>query len=146
MKKKSKKITLTRALLAGLFCGLLTSVAVVLYTLIYRDSTNLEKFIIISPVPIFIGIPLLMIVSGIIYFLLVSYVARGETWFVILFIALMLAALIADMSPAGKTLVTTPHGLLFGISAITGLAACIFLPYLAHHPRIYMTAGEMKWE
>lgn len=149
MKSEFRKMSFSRALLAGVFCGFFTSIAVVLYTLFYREETDFNSLTGINPTVIYIAIPALIVIAGIIYFLLVHNVAKGELLFIALFAALLIFGVVADMNlhpSSGGALLTMPEGLLFGMEIITGLAICLFLPYLAHHPKIYMTEDQMEWE
>ena len=149
MKNEFKKMSLSRLLLAGLLCGIITAIIDVVYAGIYRDATDLEKYSGIGPTIIFIAIPLtFLIVSGF-YYLLVHYFNKGELFFIAVFAVVALIGITIDMNfrhSVGQTLMTTAHGLFFGMEIITGLAICILLPYFAHHPRIYMTKDEMNWE
>ena len=149
MKSDVKRMSLSRALIAGLFCGIISALLIIVFAFFYRTSTNFEKISAIGPIAIFIGTPILMAGIGWIYFLLVHYLSKGETIYKMVFAVLTIFGLlvILNLKPSGgETLLSMPHGFLFGLIAICGIAACFFIPYLAHHPRIYMTAGEMKWE
>ncbi len=149
MKKDFKKMSLSRGLLGGILCGIITAVIVALYVYFYRTDTNLEKFAVLGPTIIFTGVPLLLVIAGVVYYLFVHYFAKGETLYVILFSVLTIVniLLILNLTPVGKeSLLSIPHGILFGTVLITGLSACIFLPYLVHHPKIFMTGEEIKLE
>jgi hypothetical protein len=149
MKREVKKMSLPRALLAGVLCGIITALAVLLYTLFYRKETGFENLSIIGPVPIFVSIPLLLVIAGGIYFIMVHYIRKGEILFIVMFAAILFTGIAMDINfhpETGSKLFSAPNGLLFGIELISGLAICIFLPYLAHHPSIYMTPERLKWE
>ena len=149
MKKDFKNISLSRGLLAGVLCGIITAVVVALYVYFYRTDTNLEKFAALGPTVIFTGVPLLLIIAGTIYYILVHYLGKGETLYILLFTVLTIIniLLVLNLTPSGEeSLLSIPHGILFGTIIITGLSACIFLPYLAHHPKIFMTSEEIKLE
>ena len=142
-------MTLSRALIASLLCGIITALLIIVFALLYRSSTDFEQIKAVGPIAISIGIPIIMAVAGIIYFLLVHHVSKGELIYLLFFSILTIAGILFEMnpkSPTGETLLTLPHGFLFGIIAITGVAVCILLPYLAHHPKLYLTSDQMKWE
>lgn len=149
METEIKKTTLSRALLASLFSGFITAIAIILYSYFYREGTGFEGYdVVLSPIPIFIGIPLLQIIGGTIYFLLVNNIAKGEILFIAIITILMFAGLFTEINlsaSGGQPLLTIPHGLLFGMEIIIGLSLSVFLPFLAHHPKIYMTSEELMW-
>ena len=149
MKSEFRKMTFSRALLAGVLCGIVTAIFIAGYAGIYRNETDFEKLAGINPTIIFAFVPLVTVIAAVIYYLLVHYFGKGEVFFETVFIVLMLIAVAKDIRfhrSVGETLMTTANGFLFGLEIITGLAICIFLPYLAHHPKIYMTNDELKWE
>lgn len=149
MKTKLKKMSFSRSLLAGLLCGVVTAFIIIVYALFYRDITDFEKYTALSPVVIFIATPVVMVVIAVVYFIFVHYIKKGEFLFITLFLALILISLsfTVNMQPGGsKIFLTRAHGLLAGMELITGLAACVFLPYLVRHPRIYMTYRQINWE
>lgn len=149
MKTKLKKISFSRCLLAGLLCGVVTALIVIIYALFYRDITDFEKYTALSPVVIFIAMPVVMVVIAVIYFIFVHYIKQGEFLFITLFLALMLTSLLftVNVPPGGnKIFLTRAHGLFAGMELIIALAACVFLPYLVRHPRIYMTYRQINWE
>lgn len=149
MKTEFKKMSLSRALTAGAFSGIITALFIITYTYFYREATDFEKITSIGPVTIFIGIPLLMVIAGSIYFILVHYLLKGELIYITLFSLAVIAGILftLNLQASGtQKVLTQPEGLVFGIIIITGIAVCIFFPYLAHHPRIYMTKDQMDWE
>jgi len=142
-----RNLSPARALIAGLFCGFISAGLIILYAMIYREVTGFGKIIAIGPLAVFIGVPITLVIISSFYFLFVHFLAKGELLYKILFSLLTIGGILIitnfDLS-GGGTLLSLPHGFLFGLIIITGLNAAFFLPYLAHHPKIYLTAGEIK--
>lgn len=131
----------TRSVLAGLFAGILTGAANFLFVLLYRSGTGVNAYeYIISPLFIFTGFPIILVLSGCIFFIMNRYLRKGAFYYSVLFVLLTLFAIFEDFfSPAKGSLLAGPKGLLFGIITITGLMIALFIPYLARHPKIFMT-------
>ena len=149
MKRQIRKMTLSRALVASLLDGLITALAIIVFTYIYREITGYEQIDAINPLLVFIGAPILLLLAGGVYFLLVHNLFRGELLFITLFTALTLVgvgSVVNLQSGTNEGLLSTSHGLLFGTILIAGFACVILLPYLTHHPGIYFTQREEKWE
>lgn len=123
----------------------MTAVLITIFGYIYRKTTGFEGIDVLSPLILFTGVPMLLIISGGIYYLLVHYVANGERLYLALVIICTLAS-IAFVLSSGAGGFTVPHGLLAGALLITGLADLLLLPFLVHHPKLYLTSDQMKWE
>jgi hypothetical protein len=137
MKPPSTRISFIRSVMAGLLTGIIAAVVNLVFVFIYRSLTGINAYnFYISPLFIFIGIPLILILSGILLFALVRYLRKGLTWFITFFILLTIFGIMICIfypEPVGG------KGLLIGLEVITGLAAARVLPYLAMHPGIFMT-------
>lgn len=143
-----KKMSFPQALIAGFFCGFITSFIIILFEGIYRVDTGLEKISSVDPLLIAVGTPIAIVLISCVYFLFVHYLSKGELLYKIILLLLTIGSLLLLtnlQTGNGETILTAPHGLLFGIIAITGLADIFFLPYLAHHPGIYLTKDELKF-
>lgn len=148
MKNKMKRSSISRILLAGLFCGVATALIANIYFFIYKGSTGIEPGWLINPVIILVSVPAIVVIASIIYYFIVYYFEKKESLFIYLTVALVLisAGLILSLPYSGeKSVVTLNDGLLLGIIVITGISTCVFFPYLVHHPKIYMTYNQMYW-
>jgi hypothetical protein len=148
MERTDAPITLGRGLLAGLLTGLITAVIIVIFNILYRRSADFYAFEVVMPVTIFMVFPLFDLLAGGVYFLFVDHLHKGNLLFRTIFILLTLTG-------AGVTALTgqgeTPalggfRGLVLGIELICGGLTAVLLPYLAQHPRIYLTSSDIKGE
>src|SRR5262245_58868712 len=98
MKKDFKQLSLSRALLAGLLCGIITAMVIGIFVVLYRDKTDFERLLGLNSTVIFAFIPLVVLIAAGIYYLLAHYYKNGEALFIILFIGLLLFGLVKDMS------------------------------------------------
>ena len=71
--------TFPKSLLAGLLAGIVTALLNLAYIIVYRESTNFATDLIVMPLTIFIGYPILMALAGSAYFLLQKHLHRGAT-------------------------------------------------------------------
>lgn len=148
MKQTDKPLLLGRCLLAGLFMGLVIAVLVLVFNIIYRDQTRLETYDIIMPFSIFTAFPLFGVVSGGAYFLFANYLHRGDTIYMIVWVLVMLILVVLSIytgheeAPGLKGF----RGLFVGIILITGLFTAFGIPFLAHHPRLYLTQEDIRGE
>jgi hypothetical protein len=126
--------------MAGFFTGIIAAGVNIVFVLIYRSITASNAYnFYISPLFIFIGIPLILVLSGILLFALVRYLRKGLAWFITFFILLTIfGIMMCIFYPEGNG-PEGGKGLLIGLEVITGLAAARVLPYLAMHPGIFMT-------
>lgn len=148
MKNKTKKGGFSRVLLAGLFCGVTTAVISNVFFFLYKGVTGIEPNWLINPIMILVIVPLLIVIASIVYYLIVYYFEKRRSLFMYVMAAMMLigTALILSLSYAeARSGVSENDCLLIGILLITGISICFFLPYLVHHPRIYMTNNHMYW-
>ncbi len=135
-----KNTSLSRCLLAGLVCGLITAFLNVTYTYFYRRATDFIGYKVIEPLLIFIAFPLLFMIAGLIFFEMVANIKKGRLLFTLLFLLLMLIAIIFDLSQSGKGI----EELLLGIILITGFLISFMLPFLATHAKIFMDKEEFS--
>ncbi len=87
--KYAKTTSFSRALLAGLICGIIAALLNVIYDFYYRRITGFDTDKLISPFPIFIGFPLLMVITGMIFLGLVEYI-KGENFFLLYYFSWLL--------------------------------------------------------
>jgi hypothetical protein len=132
---------LSKSIMAGLFAGILSSLASLAYDFIFRliTSFSLSPTIINVATIIFASL-LLLLTSGIIYYVLTTFFKKaGEIIYIILFIALTLIcanfALHYHRSPDAH-LTLQFRELFLGIIIITGLTSFL-VPYFVKHKTIF---------
>jgi hypothetical protein len=141
--KHAKTTSFSRALMAGVVCGVIAALLNAVYDLFYRTSTGFESDKLISPVPIFFAIPVVMMVAGIIFFEMVEFIKVGRLLFTAIFLVLTVIAIVFDVSARGESgAMSGRSGLLLGIVIVTGLVVAFLLPFLATHPKIFMEQEE----
>ncbi len=136
----------SRSVLSGLMAGVLAAIANFFFVVIYRLGTGVNAYeYIISPVFIGFGFPILLTLAGLIYFVMNRYLPKGVMWYSILFVLLtLLAVLIVFLSQGTGSIFSGSKGLLFGMIIITGLMISFLIPYLARHPKIFMTKEGVR--
>ena len=132
--------TFPKSLLAGLLAGIITAFLNLVYMIVYRESTNFATDLVVMPVTIFIGFPILMVLAGSAYFLLEKYLHGGPVLFMSICFISMIALLIVtigDTRVNHGALLTGARGLFLGMVVITFLLAAFLVPYLARHSKIF---------
>jgi hypothetical protein len=131
----------SRAVLAGLFTGLIAAVAVLLYDIIYRDYANVSAAKIIMPVTIFIGLPVLGAVAGYIYFLLHKYLHAGKGGFIVCCLVLLAGCTMFTVLKTTNSggIFSGTRWLYLGIEILACVLAALLIPYFARHPEVYET-------
>jgi hypothetical protein len=137
---KLKKTSFSRSLMAGFACGIVAALLTVLYSYVYRNATGFEGSVLFTPLLIFIGFPILFVITGVILYEMIDRIKNGRMWFTVLFLLLMMLALVFDVNGQSKG----SEGLLLGIILITGLLMALLLPYLATHAKVFMDEEEFK--
>lgn len=130
-----------RGILGGLFVGIATAILGLAFDFIYRKITGYEfaEYININSI-IFFCIPTL-VVGGIVYSLLLQYLKKGLTVYVVL--CIILTTVVAfiplgpNMLPTGQPMPASARGLTVGIEIITGAMGTFALPYFAKHSEIW---------
>jgi hypothetical protein len=135
----AKTTSFSRAVIAGLICGIIAALLNVIYEFFYRKITGLVGDKLISPLPIYVGFPILMIAAGVIFLGAVEFIRRGRLFFTIFFLSLTLLAIVFSVRSANGV-----RGLLLGMEIITGLLISFLLPFLATHPKIFMEQEELS--
>ena len=140
MKTNVNSTTFSKSLLAGFLTGIIAALLNLVYMIIYRESTDYAADLIVMPLTIFIGFPILMAMAGSAYFLLQKHLLSGTTWFIIICFIGMIALLtvtILDTRLNHGILLSGARGLFLGMVIITSLLAAFLIPYLARHSKIY---------
>jgi hypothetical protein len=136
---KSTYLTpLSKAVLTGLFVGIVATVICLLYNIFYRDSTGfpLSNFINVSS--LIFAVNLLFLVIGFVYYAFLQANRKGEIAFVIFF---LLLTIYFTLKAAGIHRSDNPvfnsefHQLLEPMIIFMGLAAAIGIPFLYHNEK-----------
>ncbi len=140
MKTLPDTTSFSKSLFAGLLTGIIAALLNLVYMIVYRESTNFAADLIVMPLTIFIGFPILMAMAGSAYFLLQKHLLSGTIWFVIICFIGMIALLlvtILDTRLNHGALLSGARGLFLGMVIITSLLGAFLIPYLARHSKIY---------
>ena len=70
--------TFSNSLLSGLLTGIIAALLNLVYVIVYRESTNFGSDLVVMPLTIFIGFPILMVLAGLAYFLLQKHLHSGS--------------------------------------------------------------------
>jgi len=140
MKTSISATGFSKSLLAGLLTGILAAFLNLLYIIVYRESTNFAIDLIIMPLTIFIGYPILMVLAGVAYFLLQKHLHLGAIWFMGICMIGMISLFIVSIRDTRMNhgaLLSGARGLFLGMLIISFLLAAFLIPYLARHSKIY---------
>jgi hypothetical protein len=140
----AKESSFSRALLAGLICGLFAALLIVLYGIQYRKITGFDGLAFVEPLLVFISLPLLLVVAGFVFLGMVELFKKGELFFIVLTLLLTAGGILIVLIAKEGGVMSGSKGLLFGIITITGLVISFLLPFLATHPKIFMEKEELS--
>src|SRR5687767_7429178 len=134
----SKNTSISRALMAGLACGIAAAILSGIYTYFYRKATDYTGSFYFEPLLLFVGFPVLFLIFALIYFEMTDYMKRGGLLFSVVILALTLVGTIFGLGEIEKG----EEGLLLGYLLITGVLLAVLLPFLATHAKIFMDKEE----
>lgn len=132
----------SKAVLTGLFAGIVATVLCLLYNIFYRDSTGfaLSNFINVSS--LIFAVNLLFLAIGLIYYAFLRVARSGEKIFVVLFLLLtvVLAYLGGQIHRSDVPQLNSEfHQLLLPMIIVMGLLAAIGIPFLYHNKKFEET-------
>jgi hypothetical protein len=134
MEQENLHTPFSKAVMAGLFTGIIATVVSMLYNTIYRQATYFELSSIINVATLVFAVPLLLLVAGFLYYAF-SKLRSGAILYTIVMIVFTVLCIIWDfhIQRSADPVQTTEFRQLFlGIIIISGLAS-FFIPYLATH-------------
>jgi hypothetical protein len=134
----SKNTSISRALLAGLACGIVAAVLSAIFTYFYRKATDYSGSFYFEPLLLFVGFPVLFLIGALIYFEMTDYMKRGGLLFSLLILAMTVVGTIFGLGEIEKG----EEGLLLGYMLIGGVLLAVLLPFLATHAKIFMDKEE----
>lgn len=128
---------LTKAVLTGVFTGLITTVLCMVYNSIFRGSTGFSPSYIINVSSLIFFITPVFLLIGIIYNSFLR-IRKGEILYILLFIVItVLLSIRANQVHRSDVPVINMefHHLLAAIVIIMGLGASFGIPYLFHNKK-----------
>ena len=135
-----KQTDFSKALLSGLFAGIIATLANLGYDFFYRDITGFQLSQIINVPSIIIASTLLLTIAGIGFYCFQHFIRNGTRFYKFIFILLTLLCvyLSIHVQRSVDPLISYEFKwLLTGIVVILGGLAVFFIPYLFKHEDIY---------
>ena len=128
----------SKATLTGVFVGFFTTLVLLLYNVIYRDSTGFTPQDFINVSSLIFAVNLLFFVIGMIYSVFVQSFKKGDLIFTVVFVLLTLFCI--WQTEVGHRFADTHlnsefKGLMLGVLIISGVAAAFVVPYLYHNDK-----------
>lgn len=132
----------SKSVLAGLLTGVIAAFVNLIYVVVFRETSNFGgDEIIVMPLTIFIGFPILLVIAGCAYYLFKRHLPSGTLWFIGISLATMVALIIVTVqdTPMNQgTFFSGARGLFLGMVIITFLLAAFLVPYFATHSKIFI--------
>ena len=133
MSSEYKNIPMSKALMTGLFIGIIDTVICLIFNVVYRDFTDYPLSAFINVSTLIFAVNLLFPVIGLIYFWCKKAFPKGELIFIVLFVLLTIffAWKVEGVNRSEVLTYTLQfRTLMLGIVLILGLSAAFGLPYL----------------
>jgi hypothetical protein len=138
MEKENLQTPFSKAVLTGLFCGIIGTLSCFIYAISYRFVSGYNPTTFINVSILIFGCNTLMLCLGIIYFEFKKYIPKGQIIFMAVFILLTLFLLWqvqqGHRSPI-QEIAEKFRGLMSGIIIILGMYAAILLPFLYNNKK-----------
>jgi hypothetical protein len=141
--RHARESSFSRALLAGVICGIIAAALIVIYASLYKRITGFEGLGFIEPSIIFVACPLIMVFAGFVFLGMVEVFKKGELYFIVLALLLTVGAIVFDLLSKEGSAMSGSKGLWLGIIVIGGSIISFLLPFLATHPKIFMEKEEL---
>ncbi|OJW57702.1 MAG: hypothetical protein BGO55_09090 [Sphingobacteriales bacterium 50-39] len=122
-------------LLTGVFAGFAGTILCLAYNIIYRDDTGFLPSAIINVSSLIFAVNLLFVFIGLLYFVCLRWLPKGDIVFEALFVLVTIALLMATSGVHRSDDAVVNHefkGLLSGIIVILGLCS-VAMPVLFHN-------------
>lgn len=133
-----KKSLFTRAMLTGLFVGIIATVFCLFYDVIFRESTRFSLGPLINVSTLIFAVNLLFFVIGIVYYGFLKAFKKGDVFFIIAFALLTIFCIwkAEGVHRSDDQLLNSEFKeLLLGVIIILGVAASFAIPYLFHNKK-----------
>lgn len=140
METPQKIPALSKALLAGVMAGIIATVINLIYNAIFRLITKFEPSEAINFLSITLATMLILIMGGIAYFFLFKNRDPKDRLFTIILMVLMVIGIVITLlnHEPGNSLLYGREGLMAGFILFGGLTGAFVIPYLFHHPRMFI--------
>jgi hypothetical protein len=125
------------ALLTGVFAGFAGTIICLAFNIIYRDDTGFLPSAIINVSSLIFAVNLLFVIIGLIYFVCLRYLPKGDIAFEAIFLLLTLFCLLETAGIHRSDDAVVNHqfkGLLSGVIIILGIC-CVAMPVMFHNKR-----------
>lgn len=126
---KDQNATFFKAMMTGLFIGIIDTIVCLAYNIGYRDATGYLPSTIVNVSSLIFAIVLLSAVIGIVFYLFHRFIRGGDTIYFIVFLTLtawLTGKTFAAVRFGDPHLDSGWHGLMGGIVLIVGLSsACL---------------------
>lgn len=125
-----------KSLMAGLFAGIIITIANLIFNFIYRSVTGFNPSQIVNVTSIIFVSLILSVLAGILYYLVVPYAKKSKFLFIVLFFVLTVIVTYVAFNvtrSSDATVSSQFHGLFAGIVIITGLINALLIPYMARN-------------
>jgi hypothetical protein len=134
----TNEITLSKAILTGLFTGIIATIICMIYNIAYRQHTSFELSDLINVSSLIFVVNLIFILIGVIYYGFLRISRKGDLAFIVVFV--LLTALLAWGASGvhrsdNPVLNTEFHHLLLAIVVIIGIFASFGIPFLYHNKK-----------
>jgi len=134
-----RKPLFTRAMLTGLFVGIIATLACLFYDVIFRESTRFSMGPIINVSTIIFVVNLIFLIIGIVYYGFLKAFKRGDLIYIIVFALLTLFFVWKGVNvhrSDDQALNSEFKELLLGVIIIMGVGASFLIPFLFHSKKI----------
>jgi len=131
---------LSKAVLSGLFAGIMATCASLLFNMIFRGITQFNPSAIINVSSIIIGSVLILTIAGVLFYFFHHYIKKGSMLFRLFFLLVTAVAIYLSMQVQRSTDATVSkqfEELLSGIVLISGAFIIFYIPYLFKNAHIY---------
>ncbi|MES2004110.1 MAG: hypothetical protein V4450_06280 [Bacteroidota bacterium] len=132
---------LSKTVLAGVFAGIVATLANLGYDFFFRTLTQFVPAQIINVATIIFATMLLCTVAGLLYFFVSKFVQKGALVYVIVLSLVTFSCMYLSMQAtrsADPGITANFRVLLLGIVTISGGLVTLFIPYLMKHQSIFL--------
>ena len=121
--------------MTAVFIGIVDTVLCLAFNIMYRSFNGFPLSAMFNVSNLIFGVMLLFMVIGVLYFVFIKMLKKGDILFMVVFTALTILSIWKGegVQRSPDPLINTQfHGMLLGMLLIVGLSASFALPYLYH--------------
>lgn len=125
----------TSALLTGVFAGFAGTIICLIYNIVYRDDTGFLPSTIINVSSLIFAVNILFVFIGMLYFLCLRYLPKGDVFFegIAILLTVVLLLMTAGAHRSDNAVVNHQFkGLMSGVVIILGICT-VAMPVLYHN-------------